>query len=259
MDSSGATPTLQVPRLRLSRIGTKFDEQNTPQAGPSRLSPGSRTPVLNGYDDSDTGDDAQSTPRLPMLTTIPSESYSASATPIAETPSARLRALLARVPHSPSTPKVAVAPSEPDSDFDPPRSSPLNTPSIARSSLKDLFSRALRDPGDTPQKTRRRRSSIDLSEVEASPRAERERAKNRGQRRTASDEELEKQSRAYIINYANLSSLMSVIESATSSKASQAATFDILRARLTSSQTQIMNQQLGDCESVAGQTNERDS
>lgn len=196
MDSSGVTPTLKVPRLRLSRLGLKYDELDTPQAGPSRLSPGSRTPTLNGHNDSDNGDDAQSTPRMPMLNTMALEPTSASATPIAETPSARLRALLARVPHSPSTPKVEQAAlSDTDSDFDPPRSSPLNTPSIARESLKDLFSRARRDPGDTPQKTGRRRNSIDVSEVEASPRAERERARNRGQRRSLSDEEAEKQTR----------------------------------------------------------------
>jgi hypothetical protein len=87
--------------------------------------------------------------------------------------------------------------SEPDSDFDPPRSSLANTPSIARESLKDLFSRALRDPGDTPEKNRRRRNSIDISEVDFSPRVDRERAKNKGQRRSLSDEEADKPSSAW--------------------------------------------------------------
>jgi hypothetical protein len=118
-----------------------------------------------------------------------------------DTPAARLRALLSRVPNSPSNSggftHARVASSEPDSDFDPPRASSTNTPSIARESLKDLFSRALRDPGDTPQKNRRRRNSIDVSEVESSPRVERERAKNKGKRRSLSDEEADKPSSMY--------------------------------------------------------------
>lgn len=197
MDSSGATPTMPLPRLRLSRLGPKYDDDlNTPQAGPSRLSPNLRTPI-GGHDDSENGDDAQSTPRMPLITSIPLEPSSInSATPTAETPSARLRALLSRVQQSPSTARpVPAPPSEPDSDFDPPRSSPLNTPSIARESIKDMFSRALRDPGDTPQKKGRRRNSIDISEVEASPRVEQERARNRGQRRSLSDEEPDNPSR----------------------------------------------------------------
>ncbi|KAF7977750.1 hypothetical protein HWV62_2838 [Athelia sp. TMB] len=243
MDSSGATPTLQVPRLRLSRLGQKYsDELDTPQAGPSRFSPGSRTPILNGHDDSENGDDAQSTPRMPMLTAVQSEPNSAAPTPIAETPSARLRALLSRVPRSPSPPRVEKPPpSEPDSDFDPPRSNVPNTPSIARESLKDLFSRALRDPGDTPQKTRRRRNSIDVSEVEASPRAERERARHRGQRPSLSDEEVDK-SRMFMSLLFCAFTLNTAQDSVISSRNSQAATFEILRARLTNSQTQILNQ-----------------
>lgn len=204
MNSSGATPTLAIPRLRLTRQSSKLDDDdvNTPQAGPSRLSPDHRSVTeMGGYENNDEGDDAESTPKMPVLDTMPTEPSLSSMQPATptDTPAARLRALLSRVPNSPPTSRAAPAPlSEPDSDFDPPRSSPLNTPSIARESLKDLFSRALRDPGNTPEKSRgKRRNSIDVSEVESSPRVQRERAKHKGQRRSLSDEEADKTSREY--------------------------------------------------------------
>ncbi|KDQ57661.1 hypothetical protein JAAARDRAFT_92325, partial [Jaapia argillacea MUCL 33604] len=116
-----------------------------------------------------------------------------------DTPAARLRALLARVPNSgnskssPPYPPAPASPTELESDFDPPNPGPP-TPSFARESLKELFSKALRDPGDTPQKGRRRRNSIDLSEVEGSPRlnnVELENTKNKNKRGSLSDEEVE--------------------------------------------------------------------
>ena len=163
-------------------------------AGPSRL-------PLNLNDDlgkiDDEGDlDAQSTPKITLITSVP-DAYSPPGVSPVDTPAARLRALL-RAPNN-SASKLSsqdrrpAPPSEVESDFDPPQFSPA-TPSFARESLKDLFSRALRDPGDTPQKGRQRRNSIDISEVEASPRVERERAKNKGKRRSLSDEESEKPS-----------------------------------------------------------------
>ena len=203
MERSGAP--LPIPRLRLTRqspmVGAGVDD--TPQAGPSRFSPnGHRTIMtdMGSQDDDDAADDAQSTPKIPMLKSMSPEPPSIqNAIPPSDTPAARLRALLSRVPNSPPnsgvSPYAHVSSSEPDSDFDPPRSSPSNTPSIARESLKDLFSRALRDPGDTPQKNgRRRRNSIDISEVDSSPRDERERTKNKGKRRSLSDEEADKPS-----------------------------------------------------------------
>lgn len=192
-----------IPRLRLTRQSSKFDDgiDNTPQAGPSRISPSRHLALTDasGPRSHDEADDAHSTPKIPMLKSISPEPTPVQTTARpTDTPAARLRALLSRVPNSPSNsggfPHARVASSEPDSDFDPPRASPINTPSIARESLKDLFSRALRD---TPQKNRRRRNSIDVSEVESSPRVERERAKNKGKRRSLSDEEADKPSSMY--------------------------------------------------------------
>ena len=69
----------------------------------------------------------------------------------------------------------------------------LASTSVASQSLRELFSRVLRD-SDTP-KTPQRRNSIDASEVEDSPRLERvwkERSSYKGKRRSMSDEEAEK-------------------------------------------------------------------
>ncbi|ETW80943.1 hypothetical protein HETIRDRAFT_247509, partial [Heterobasidion irregulare TC 32-1] len=119
-----------------------------------------------------------------------------------DTPAARLRALLARVPNSSSYSSQTQLlhepaphpPSELDSDFDTPRWN-TTAASVARESLKDLFSNALRDSGDSPQTGNgRRRNSIGASELDDSPRVEKvaeERAKNKGKRRTLSDEELD--------------------------------------------------------------------
>ncbi|KAF8844418.1 hypothetical protein BDN67DRAFT_987946 [Paxillus ammoniavirescens] len=135
----------------------------------------------------------------------------------ADTPAARLRALLAREPRSPrnTTPTAPpIPPSEVDSSDDFPRFG-SDTSSLARDNLKSIFSRALREPGDTPQKIRPRRNSVDTSQVEITPILDRERAKHKGKRRSMSDEEAEK-----------------------------STTFDTLRARLISSQSQLMDQNL---------------
>jgi hypothetical protein len=169
---------LPIPRLRLSRNGIPYD---TADAGPS-VHPFSTMSAVELSDD-----DQQLTPRLTPAATILAG---------ADTPAARLRALLSRVPtssKSPAMPHPRSSPSEIESDFDPPTEIPSNTPSIARESLKDLFSRALREPGNTPQKdkTRWRRNSIDLSEVDATPRLQLENGRNKGKRRSLSDEEVD--------------------------------------------------------------------
>ncbi|KAH9176532.1 hypothetical protein EDB89DRAFT_1837333, partial [Lactarius sanguifluus] len=118
-----------------------------------------------------------------------------------DTPAARLRALLAQVPNTSSASRTQLLhepppplPSDRDSDFDPPpKWANSSTTSSARENLRSLFTHALRDPGDTPCKDARR-NSIDLSEVEDSPRIDRviqERSRNKGKRTSFSDEELE--------------------------------------------------------------------
>lgn len=194
MDAS-LPPT--IPRLRISRFSPQANyETLTPVAGPSHNSE-----LLHADDDDE---DAESTPRMPTSAIPDRQSPRAGASqglPM-DTPAARLRALLSRVPNTPdsatphaSSSRQPVLPpsSEPDSDFEPPYST-VTTSSVARESLKELFSRALRDPGNTPRKGKQRRNSIDASEVDSSPRVEEERAKYKWKRRSLSDEEAEKSS-----------------------------------------------------------------
>ncbi|OJT12743.1 hypothetical protein TRAPUB_10691 [Trametes pubescens] len=215
-----------VPRLRLSRFSPQSHHDTlTPVAGPSHNSD-----FLHADDDEE---DAESTPRMSTSAIPDRQSPRAGTTPglPVDTPAARLRALLARVPNTPDSatpharPPVLPANSEPNSDFEPPYSTAA-TPSIARESLKELFSRALREPGNTPRKGKQRRNSIDASEVESSPRVEEERAKYRWKRRSLSDEEAEK------------SKLVEPSERSFRSS-SAASAFDALRQRLDGS-TSVM-------------------
>jgi serine/arginine repetitive matrix protein 2 len=213
---------------------------NTPTAGPSRP----YVDLTNDYiNDSDNESGAGTTPRVPRNSTLPLLSgthVSGSDITPADTPAARLRALLSRVPNQSSSANVPEKPppppSELDSDFETPHFSPI-TPSIARESLKDLFSHALRDPGDTPQKRRRRRNSIDASEVEASPRVERERAKYKTKRQSLSDDEVDKPSSTWSVAFISCSQRNSSLGSRSESsfRSSHAATYDSLRLRLMNS------------------------
>jgi serine/arginine repetitive matrix protein 2 len=254
MDTSSSTPLL-IPRLRLTRLGSNPQlvdggMSKSPVAGPSRLSP---RPFVDVGDDNSENDDkgdlrSLTTPKL-TSTTLPTTagSHYPDQRDALDTPAARLRALLSRVPNdssSKASEKAPALPSDIDSDFDPPRFSPT-TPSVARESLKDLFSHALRDPGDTPKKGRRRRNSIDVSEVEASPRIQRERAKYRSKRRSLSDEEADKPSTStwhYHPFLLECSTMLLESRSESSFQSSQAATFDALRERLTSSRTKGKSQ-----------------
>ncbi|KAG2111296.1 uncharacterized protein F5147DRAFT_687133, partial [Suillus discolor] len=155
-----------------------------------------------------------------------------SATP-SETPAARLRALLARSSDSPngkSPPTRPVAQlSEDGAGSVSSRFTPA-TPSITRDSLKDLFSRARREPGDTPQKSRPRRNSFDTSEMDITPVVDREREQHKDKRKSLSDDEVDKPK--------------SSKGSESSFRSPHAATFDTLRARLMSSHSRLLDQNL---------------
>ena len=191
-----ASPPLSIPRLRLPRYSPQYNDQAlTPVAGPS-----------HNPDFLHTDDDAESTPRMSTSVIMDKQSPRTTTSPglPADNPTARLRALLARIPNSPDgatpyasssrLPFALPSTSEPESDFEPPQSI-ATTSSIARESLKELFSHALRDPGNTPRKVGRpRRNSINASEVETSMNVEVERAKYKAKRLSLSDEEAEKSS-----------------------------------------------------------------
>jgi hypothetical protein len=136
----------------------------------------------------------QNTPKITMTPTATRS----------DNPAAVLRALLSRLPAHPPSPTKSHALSvqdsteqERESDFDTISESNV-APSVAQESLKHIVSNALRDPGNTPQKAqriKRKRNSIDSIEVEGSLRVEKERPKNKGKRRSVSDDEVENTSR----------------------------------------------------------------
>ncbi|KAH8828484.1 hypothetical protein DL96DRAFT_1603440 [Flagelloscypha sp. PMI_526] len=206
--------TSVTPRWRVSR------SEETPVAGPSRL-PDAEPHV---------SDSAQSTDAefpTPKLATL---SLAQNATNSSVGHALKLRELLDRMPKekedsdsaatTPVVRKPAVPLSDVESDLEFPNIT-VGEPSHAQESLKDLFSRIWTQPGNTPEKRtpgRPRRNSVDVSEVESSPRVQRERSANKGHRKSMSDEETEKQG------------------------SNNPATFDLLRQRLNDSQTNILNQ-----------------
>ncbi|KAJ6497864.1 hypothetical protein C8R45DRAFT_1130350 [Mycena sanguinolenta] len=201
-------PRLRVSRQPLAAVADRSQSPAEQNAGPSRLMGGQL------------GDSAR---RDEELEPTPKPHQNSNPVPPLEA-AGRLRALLDLMPKTqPKTQARPASPSEVESDFDPPRFSP--PPSEARKSLKDVFAHAIREPGDTPVKAGRiRRNST--SEVDDIPR---DNAKNKGKRKSLSDEEVDKPNR-------------SSGRSETSLRSSQAATFDILRERLNSSRTPLKNE-----------------
>jgi hypothetical protein len=196
--------SLSRPRLRLNRhtpiprVQDSSDMDFTPVAVPS-----SARSQFNVVDDED---DNQPTPRMPLRNIAsfsnnygPNSEFglsTSSATP-SDTPAARLRALLARSSDSPNGKSPPTRPfaqlSEDGAGSASSRFTPA-TPSVTRDSLKDLFSRARREPGDTPQKSRPRRNSFDTSEMDITPVVDREREQHKGKRKSLSDDEVDKPS-----------------------------------------------------------------
>lgn len=247
---------LVVPRLRLTRQHPRARIDNVfemPQAGPSRISTQMDTLNVHQYEDED---DNQSTPRVaakPQLEnaldgTAPENYVHRLRHALSLNPSESARS----APRKPPSPTY----SDMESDFEPPNMTTNATEaSIAKESLKELFDRMRHD---TPQKDRRkeRRNSIDLSEVEASPRIElvlRERAKNKGKRRSMSDEEAEKSSsmcHPYIIVSHPYMTVTGASE--VSFKSTSAVTYDALRQRLASAVGRSLSTNIGDPVSESG-------
>lgn len=203
MEAPSSSATLLRPRLRLFRRSPS--PARMPDGGPETTpqpAPASARSLFSAIHDEE---DELPTPRMhpkPITSLNPDQTPSSfptptSATPLpAETPAARLRALLAREPRSPrnATPFPPPAPSSEADSADEPAHFGSSTSSVTRDSLKDIFSRALREPGDTPQKGRLRRNSFDGSSMEITPVVDRDRGQRRAARRSLSDEEAEKPS-----------------------------------------------------------------
>ncbi|KAG9316683.1 hypothetical protein JVU11DRAFT_2743 [Chiua virens] len=217
-------PALLKPRLRLFRRSPSprthdATSESTPQA----------RPLFSALHEDE---DDIPTPRVHPrpIASINGDPAPTSAPVPAETPAARLRALLAREPRSPASSTPAPPrPSSSDGDsVSEPSHLGSSTSSVARESLKDIFSRALRDPGDTPEKGRFRRNSFDGSSMEITPVVDGRRGHRRPARKSLSDEETDKPK--------------SSRRSSPSFRLSTAVTFDTLRARLMSSQSQLVDQ-----------------
>lgn len=202
--------TYTSTRLRVTRHSPVVSDRSTSHiaSGPSRLPEFSQLVDVNLND-------------MPTSETTEQQSASRPSTPStvtrSEKPAAVLRALLSRLP--PSSPPRAQQrspspqdPSERESDYDMSETSHA-TPSIAQESLRDLFSKALRDHGDTPQKSRPRRNSLDNSEVEASPANDRTRTDRKGKRRSLSDDEVDQANCKHIfISFIDIVALTYTIE-----------------------------------------------
>ncbi len=196
-----STTTISVtPRLRMTRHSPTPQDRTTltatslSEAGPSRLPDLSQlvNVTLKDMDISDDNiyaSDVPTEPR-PHVATPPSMTR-------ADNPAAVLRALLSRLPNHDENSAPANEgdehqyPSEKESDYDVETASA--TTSVAQSSLKDIFSRALREPGDTPRKDRlhrQRSSSIGATDAEDTPHIV-EARDIKGKRRSLSDDEVE--------------------------------------------------------------------
>ena len=184
------TPVI-TPRLRMTRTPLHYDHNSQIAStfhtgGPSRLTEFSQLVDvdLNDMELPDPSDHSNNSKISTPSTATRSEK-----------PAAVLRALLSRLPadHRNPTPSQSPSqqyPSERESDYD--ISEPANaTPSMAQESVKDIFSKARRDPGNTPKKIQARRNSVGTSEVDASFSIEEERMDSKGKRRSVSDDETE--------------------------------------------------------------------
>lgn len=200
MDTSSATPQ-PLPRLRVSRASPsgRLDNNNTSvsssQAGPSRLTDFTQLVDLNlsdirashNYTDEDEAEDQHPTPRMNSATPL-----AASSTTSGASLAGRLRELIHLVPNGSGsqgtpTPRRPPSPTFHESDFE---GESTAGHSRARESLRDIFSKALREPGDTPRKgVQRRNSDSSIGEIEPNPASSTKWSDIKGKQKSLSDEE----------------------------------------------------------------------
>jgi hypothetical protein len=144
--------------------------------------------AAHAYTDEDEDGDQYPTPRMNNTKPLAPSSV----TPTASL-AGRLRELIHLVPNgfsSQATPAFHRPPSPTfhESDFE--GEAAAASDSRARESLRDIFSKALREPGDTPQKGRpRRNSDSSASESDYLPQSSRKLPDIKGKRKSLSDEE----------------------------------------------------------------------
>jgi len=159
---------VQLRRPRSSPLRRRDNEMPSVMAGPSRLTNSTQInlndiPPAQPSVEEDEEQDQHPTPRMNTTSTLlPTPNLAG-----------RLRELIQLVPNGSAsnvTPIVHQPPSPAfhESDFE--NDSTSGGHSRARESLRDIFSKALREPGDTPQKGRPRSSSdTTASESDALP------------------------------------------------------------------------------------------
>ncbi|CAA7259228.1 unnamed protein product [Cyclocybe aegerita] len=188
--------TTVTPRLRMLRqsptSSAPYDRSaqtttSTSKPGPSRLPDFSQlvNVDLRAMDLSDDNIYSSDEPRTPQVPTPPTVTRS-------ENPAAVLRALLSRLPAQPKSPTVSRTSSrqnisERESDYDASETASA-TPSVAQSSLKNIFGRALQEPGNSPRKTQSMSEDMDPSGVEFTPMPEGTRLDPKGKGRSSDGE-----------------------------------------------------------------------
>lgn len=210
-----STPSV-TPRLRVTRHPpVPYDRSihtstSTSEAAPSRLRDVSQlvNVTLNGIDMSDDNIYASDVPTEKTIPQAPPRIETPSTVTQKDNPAAVLRALLSRLPNRDGSPTRVndkdaeyQYPSEKESDYDIETASA--TTSVAQSSLKNIFNKALREPGDTPRKDRshrRRSSSIGATDMEDTPHIV-EARDIKGKRRSLSDDEVESASSKFHVPF----------------------------------------------------------
>lgn len=184
-----------TPRLRVARNSSfnTYDRSvsqiaTATEGGPSRLPEFSQLVDVDLDDISFSEQDGRPSTSTTPPPAIPNRS---------ETPAATLRSLISRL----STGSRTISPrprdsqdylSERESDYDMDLTESANVAhSMVQENVRDIFSKARRDPGDTPQKTRLKLANGNTEDTGASSFVNYEQKKSNGRRRSLSNDDLE--------------------------------------------------------------------
>lgn len=176
------------PRLRVARHSSFNYDRSVSQiatateGGPSRLLELSQLVDMNLDDMSASGRSEQ-----PSTSTVAPPA----AANRSENTAQQLRSLISRLEPKDPPPRIQSPEyfSERESDYDMDLTEPANNaPSMVQESVKDIFSKARRDPGDTPQKSRFKSGSDDVSDMHTNSLSIGER---KGKRQSVNDDEAE--------------------------------------------------------------------
>lgn len=174
VSTASVSSTTPLPRLRVTRNNQDFSPSRSQASGDQEQIPPFQFKNTPSYPDSQTSEDEFKIEFGTRLLSASLPSFDSSA-PTSDT-TRRLKALMERLDNSSRT-SVATnktnlppSPSESDSEVN------LRPAQATRTSIRSLFQDALREPGDTPQRSRiKRRASFNVSD---SPKADKSRRKS---------------------------------------------------------------------------------